>query len=97
MQYRDRAELIREILQVANDTQDITMTKLMYKAFLSYMQVKEYLILLIERDLLSYDPITHTYKTTEKGITLLQFCNELDEMMKSAQPRPHQRRQRPYA
>jgi hypothetical protein len=32
--------------------------------------------------LVSYDSNMHTYKTTEKGIMLLQFCNELDDMMK---------------
>jgi predicted transcriptional regulator len=81
MQYRDRAEIIRQILEVANGAVDITRTKLMYKAFLSYTQMKEYLMLLTERDLLSYDSITHTYKTTEKGLTssILQSVRRYDE------------------
>lgn len=94
MQYRDRAEIIRQILEVANGAVDITRTKLMYKAFLSYTQMKEYLMLLTESDLLSYDSITHTYKTTEKGLRLLQFYNQLDDMMKTSQPQP---RQQPFA
>ncbi len=85
MHYRDRTDIIREILEVANGAEDITRTKLMYKAFLSYTQVKEYLALLTERNLISYDSITHTYRTTEKGVRLLQFCNELDDMMKASQ------------
>ena len=84
MQYRDRAEIIRQILEVTNGAVDITRTKLMYKAFLSYTQLKEYLRLLTERDLISYDSITHTYKTTDKGLRLLQFYEELDDMMKKA-------------
>jgi len=93
MQYRDRAEIIRQILEVANGAVDITRTKLMYKAFLSYTQVKEYLTLLTERDLISYDSITQTYKTTEKGLRLLQFYNELDDMTKAShlQSRQQQR------
>ena len=95
MHYRDRTDIIREILEVANGADDITRTKLMYKAFLSYTQVKEYLALLTERDLISYDSITQTYRTTEKGVRLLQFCNELDEMMKTRlQPSPQQPRNR---
>ena len=61
----------------------------MYKAFLSYHQLKDYLALLTDRDLLRYDSITQTYKTTEKGIRLLQLCNELDDMMKASQSQPH--------
>lgn len=82
MQYRDRTEIIRQILEVTNDAVNITRTKLMYNAFLSHNQLKEYLTLLIKRDLLSYDSITQTYKITEKGLRLLQFYNELDDMMK---------------
>jgi predicted transcriptional regulator len=84
MQYRDRTEIIRQILDIANGAEGITKVKIMYKAFLSYKQVKEYVVLLTERDLLRYDSITQTYKTTQKGLRLLQFCNELDDMMKKA-------------
>ncbi len=92
MQYRDRSEIIRQILEVANSAEDVTKTKIMYKAFLSYKQLNEYLRVLIERHLLSYDSITHTFKVTEKGLRLLQFYNELDDMMnKALQPRPGQR------
>jgi predicted transcriptional regulator len=91
MQYRDRTEIIRQVLDIANGAEDITKVKIMYKAFLSYKQVKEYVALLTERDLLRYDSITHTYKTTEKGFRLLQFYNQLDDMMKKvSQPQPRQ-------
>jgi predicted transcriptional regulator len=89
MQYRDRTEIIRQILEVANDAVNITRTKLMYNAFLSYSQLKEYLTLLIKRDLLSYDSITQTYKITEKGLKLLQVYNELDDMMRSHPSNEH--------
>jgi predicted transcriptional regulator len=60
MQYRDRTELIREILEAANGAENITRTKLMYKALLSYTQVKEYVAILVKRDLIGYDSITQT-------------------------------------
>jgi predicted transcriptional regulator len=82
MQSRDRTEIVRQILDIANSAEGITKTKLMYNAFLSYRQLKGYLTLLTDRDLLRYDSITQTYKTTEKGVGLVQFCNELEEMMK---------------
>jgi predicted transcriptional regulator len=82
MQYRDRSEIIRQILHIANGAVNITKTKIMNRAFLSYKQLKKYLTLLTENDLLRYESITQTYKTTEKGFRLLQFYNQLDDMMK---------------
>ncbi len=81
MQNRDRIEIIRQLLDIANSAENVTKTKLMYRAFLSYDQLKEHLTLLTEKDLLSYDSTTQTYKTTEKGVRLLQLCNELYNMM----------------
>jgi predicted transcriptional regulator len=93
LQYRDRTGIIRQILDIANGAEDITKTKIMNRAFLSYKQLKHHLALLTENDLLRYDSLTHTYKTTEKGFRLLQFYNQLDDMMKKVSqpsPRTHQ-------
>ena len=95
MQYRDRTEIIRQILDIANGAEDITKTKIMNRAFLSYKQLKHHLALLTEDDLLRYESLTHTYKSTEKGFRLLQFYNQLEDMMnKALQPSPRTRQQR---
>jgi predicted transcriptional regulator len=39
-------------------------------------------MLLIEDDLLSYDSIIRTFKTTEKGLTFLQSYNKIDQILK---------------
>ena len=82
MPNRDRTEIIRQVLDIANGAEGLTKVKIMYKAFLSYKQVKEYVALLTENDLLRYDSITQSYKTTGKGLRLLQFYNQLEDMMK---------------
>ena len=41
MKYRSRTEIVSMILEAANG--GATKTKIMYKAFLSYAQLKEYL------------------------------------------------------
>ena len=51
MNYRSRTEIVVTILEAANG--GATKTKIMYKAFLSYNQLKEYLIMLIEMTLLT--------------------------------------------
>ncbi|MGI0001285.1 MAG: winged helix-turn-helix domain-containing protein, partial [Nitrososphaeraceae archaeon] len=52
MKYRSRTEIVGNILDAANG--GATKTKIMYKAFLSYAQLREYLSVLIENNLLEY-------------------------------------------
>jgi predicted transcriptional regulator len=84
MKYRSRIDIMSQILEVANGG-GITKTKIMYKAFLSFVQLKEFLTVLTESDLLSYDGKTQTFKTTEKGLRLLHTYNQLGEVMKVEQ------------
>ena len=53
----------------------------MYKAFLSYSQLKEYISVLIEKNLLEYHSGTRTFKTTEKGLKFLKMNNEIGELL----------------
>jgi len=53
----------------------------MYKAFLSYAQLKEYLTVLLENGLLEYEEGRQFFRTTEKGVRLLQMYNQFDEIM----------------
>jgi predicted transcriptional regulator len=53
----------------------------MYTAFLSFNQLKEYLSILIESNLIEYLDGTKTFKTTEKGLNLLKIHNEMGELL----------------
>ncbi len=81
MKYRSRIDIISQILEVANGG-NATRSKILYKGFLSYAQMKEYLTVLTKTDLLSYDLDTHTFKTTEKGLRFLDIYNQMDGMIK---------------
>ena len=76
---RSRTEIVGSILDAANG--GATRTKIMYTAFLSYNQLKEYLTILIENNLIEYIDGTQTYKTTEKGLHLLQLYNKIDSLI----------------
>jgi len=84
MRYRSRIDIISQILEVANGG-NATKTKIMYKALLGYDQLKEYLMLLAKSDLLHYDFVTRTFKTTEKGLRFLNFYNHIDQILKEQQ------------
>ena len=76
MKYRSRTDLIAQILESANG--GATKTKIMYKSFLSYAQLKEYVAMLVANELLAYDKKTELYKTTEKGHRFLKIYNQMD-------------------
>ena len=82
MKYRSRTEIVSNILDATNGG-GANKTKIMYAAFLSYAQLKEYLSVLIENNLIEYLEGAHTYKTTEKGLNLLKIQNEMAEMLKT--------------
>ena len=82
MKYRSRTDIVALILEAANG--GATKTKIMYKAFLSYAQLKEYLTVLLQNDLLEYEDETQLFRTTEKGLRLLQMYNQFDEIMSIA-------------
>ena len=82
MKYRSRTEIVSNILDAANGG-GTTKTKLMYKAYISYNQLKEYLTILIENNLIEYLDGTRRFKTTEKGLYFLKMHNELGELLPS--------------
>jgi len=81
MKYRSRTEIVATMLEAANGK--ATKTKIMYVAFLSYQQLKEYLSVLIENNLIEYIEETQTYKTTEKGLNYLKMNNEIGELLQT--------------
>ncbi len=79
MNYRSRTEIVAMILDAANG--GTTKTKIMYKVMLTYNQVKNYLSILIENNLIEYLDGTQTFRTTEKGLNLLKIHNEMSELL----------------
>jgi predicted transcriptional regulator len=79
VKYRSRTEIVAMILDAANG--GATKTKIMYKAFLSYAQLREYLSVLIENNLIEYIEGLQTYKTTEKGLNFLKMHTEIGELL----------------
>ncbi len=86
---RHRTEIIAQILEVVNDGssggEGVTRTRIMYKAFLSYAQLKEYLTILTHNGLLSYDIDTQTFKVTERGHSFLRAYGQLDQLTNERQ------------
>ena len=77
-----------KILHAANEKSGAGRSKIMYRAFLGYAQLKKYLPALTERGLLSYDKDTQTFKTTQKGLKFLDTYNQIYNAIKMSTPPP---------
>jgi predicted transcriptional regulator len=80
VKYRSRTEIVSEILELAKGD-GISKTKIMYGAYLSFSQLKEYLNLLLYNGMLSYNKGSNRYRTTQKGMDFLKAHKYIDGML----------------
>lgn len=79
VKYRSRADIVADMLEVAKD--GAIKTRIMYRALLSFPQLKEYLELLTENGLMEYREDDRRYYTTEMGRHYLKMYAEVGRMM----------------
>jgi predicted transcriptional regulator len=56
------------------------MTEIQFKTYLSYNILKEYLVHLLQCDLIEYVEGERTFKTTPKGMQVLITYNKMEEL-----------------
>jgi predicted transcriptional regulator len=87
MRHRSRTEIVARILEIVNEgdkfgNEGVSKTKIMYKVSLRYAQLQEYLTVLTESDLLSYDAQNRTFKAAEKGLIFLKAHTPINQLAK---------------
>ena len=79
--YRNRIDIIAQLLDAASSP--ITKTRMMYKAMLSYEQLKEYLLMLTENELIGYDKPSQRFTATDKGFQFLKTYEDLSKLIRA--------------
>jgi predicted transcriptional regulator len=79
LRHRSRSEVISSILESTNGNK-LRITEIQFKAYLSYNILKEYLVDLLRCDLIEYLEGERTFKTTPKGMQVLQKYNIMEEL-----------------
>lgn len=75
MKYRSRTDIVADVLRIAQD--GAIKTRIMYRSFLSFPQLKEYLELLTDGGLLEYSKEERKYYSTEKGRHFLKIYEDV--------------------
>jgi predicted transcriptional regulator len=85
MKNRSRLEIISMILETVGDSGAIQ-AKIMYKVYLSFLQMKEYLSETMRHELIVYDERAQIYKITEKGRRFLALYKQMTESISMTKP-----------
>ena len=78
MKHRSRTDIIANMLESASD-KPLTKTQLMYMAFVPHEQMRNFVAMLIENDLLNFNNQTHQFNTTSKGRKFLELYDEMHQ------------------
>ena len=79
LRHRSRSEVISSILEATNGNK-LRNAEIQFKTYLSYNILKEYLAHLLQYDLIEYIEGERTFKTTPKGMQVLQKYNKMEEL-----------------
>jgi predicted transcriptional regulator len=78
MKHRTRTDIIADMLESASD-KPLTKTQLMYMAYVPHEQMRSFVAMLIESDLLNFSNQTHQFNTTAKGRKFLELYDEMHQ------------------
>ena len=79
MKYREHVDIVKAILEITRS--DASKTQIMYKAFLSYTLLVNYLQILQDKGLLRYNKKTMRYKLTKKGSQFIEYYQKIAELL----------------
>jgi predicted transcriptional regulator len=85
MKKRSNMEIIDRILRSIDS--GTTKTEMMYGAYVSFGQLREFLELLEKRQLVKHNEDSRLYWITERGIRFMNAYDMISEAMTSAQPK----------
>jgi predicted transcriptional regulator len=89
---RSKTEILGQMLEIANNFTNedyrsnrnaISHLKMMYKGFLPYAMLAEYVSYLLENELIVYRKYERRYRITQKGLRFLRLYSELRQMISS--------------
>ena len=80
MKHRTKEEISALILNSITHTNRATQTIIMYKAYLTHVQLKQFLSSLMEKGLIEYHKEDRLYTITDKGMHFLDVYNQLNQL-----------------
>jgi predicted transcriptional regulator len=80
LKHRTKEEITALILESIVHTNRATQTIIMYKSYLTHVQLKQFLSSLMEKGLIEYHKEDRLYTITQKGMHFLEVYNQLNQL-----------------
>ena len=78
---RDRLEVVKDILKVADNPRGANKTRLVYMSNLNFNRLSVFLVFLLEKELLEKSEDENIYHITFKGREFLQQLDKTEKMI----------------
>ncbi len=76
-----RTDMVARILETAQQSDGVVQQRLSRDAYLSHLDLYEFLSLMTRNDLLTFDTASNAYRTTRKGDAFLKAHRQMGEFI----------------
>jgi predicted transcriptional regulator len=80
-QQRSKSEKISSILRSVRNRTGTRISQIMYETYIPYNQLKEYLTMMIQNELIIYSKEEKTFRITDYGMNVLKLYGEMDKLL----------------
>jgi predicted transcriptional regulator len=80
-QQRSKSEIISSILSSTDNRMGTKISQIMYETYIPYNQLKDYLAMMVQNNLIIYVKEEKIFKITEYGMHALKLYGEMDKLL----------------
>src|SRR5215510_11094087 len=78
---RSKTEIISSILRSTQCCTGAKISQIQYDIYISYNQLKEFLTMMIQNQLITYSKEEKVFKITEYGVYVLELYDKMDKLL----------------
>ena len=85
-QVRSESEKISDILRSIRNCTGTRITQIMYETCIPHNQLKEYLAMMVQKELIVYSKEEKIFRITDYGMNVLKLYDEIDKLFVYSPP-----------
>ena len=78
---RSKSKIISSILRSTGNRTGTKISQIMYETYIPYIQLKEYLVMMIQNEFVVYIKEEKTFRITDYGMHIVKLYDEMDKLL----------------